>query len=282
MIVTAPSGLAGEVRSLKIRELKQLADPALARGGRNLDLMLSMFSAITDPGPYSWAVGDKPQFGRMLLGDRFSLLIDIRCMTWGPEYVFPIRCSDPSGLCENTRKGFEWELDLRDLPRRPYAPETIAKLKEGANRFETVGPNGEAVVFRLLYGEDERTIEAYRRRHDGRWTIAEALAQKIVSVDGVKDNPAAITAWVEELDAGAGLELSNRMDVVDGGVETTIEIVCPACRWEESISLPFVKAFFGPSKSKKTSSGTETASPSLAADPTPTALSSDSKAKKTG
>src|SRR5438477_580621 len=40
MLITLPSGLAGEIRGLKGKEAQALADPAMARGARNIKAML--------------------------------------------------------------------------------------------------------------------------------------------------------------------------------------------------------------------------------------------------
>src|SRR5277367_3084984 len=123
MRITCPSGLAGEIRGLKVKELQTLADRSLAHGGKALDVMLGVFSSITNVGPYAFEVGGVPRWDAVLAGDRFAALIDIRCATWGPDYVFPVKC--PS--CD---EGYEWELDLRDLARKPYPASTLETIRE--------------------------------------------------------------------------------------------------------------------------------------------------------
>ncbi|HEY5316361.1 MAG TPA: hypothetical protein VIJ20_00160, partial [Solirubrobacteraceae bacterium] len=113
MVITMPSGLSGEARGLKVKELQKLADPALARGLRHIDIMLGVITSVIDPGPYKFEPGEAPKWDSVLLGDRFAALIDVRCATWGPTYEF-------TGRCEECSEGYGWELDLRDLPRKPY------------------------------------------------------------------------------------------------------------------------------------------------------------------
>jgi hypothetical protein len=243
MILTCPSGLSGEVRSLKVKELQRLADPSLARGGRNIDVMLGVFTSITDPGPYKWEPGSQPVWDQVLTGDRFSALIDVRCATWGPSYEFTTRCEECHEPCE-------WELDLRDLPRRKFPTETLDALKDGgANRFECEGPSGELVRFKLLYGADEKAIEKYRRDHGGLYGLGDALERKILSVEGIDSG--ALRAWIANLDAKPAHDLALRMDLADGGVDTDIEIVCSKCQWQQWVSLPFGKAFFVPATKRR-------------------------------
>lgn len=241
-LITCPSGFAGNARGLKIRELQLLADPNLVRGGKNIDIMLGLLSEVTQPGPYDFQVGSKPNWDAALLGDRFAALIDIRCATWGSEYEFRVRC-------EECGEGYEWELDLRDLPRKNFPKATLEQLADGGkNEFEIVGPEGQAVVFKILRGADEKAMDAYRRRNGGQWGPGDALAQKIQSVDGVK--PGELREWIFNLDAEPARELQDQMDAHDGGVETNIQTVCTHCQWEQDIRLPFGKTFFAPSKKK--------------------------------
>lgn len=244
MIITCPSGLAGEVRALKVRELQQLGDASLARGGRNLDIMLGMMTAITDPGPYPWEVGARPNWDAVLSGDRFAALIDIRCATWGADYEFTIPCAECG-------EPIPWELDLRELPRTAFPAETLAQLTDGGkNEFSCAGPAGEIVRFKLLNGADEKAIDAHRRQNNGRFGIGDGLVRKILGVDELKD--AKVREWIYDLDAQPARALLERMQLVEGGVETDIEIVCKdvGCMWRQWVSLPFGRAFYVPPKKR--------------------------------
>jgi hypothetical protein len=238
MRIVCPSGLAGEIRGLKVKELQTLADRSLAQGGKALDVMLGVFSEVTNAGPYPFEVGGVPRWNDVLAGDRFAALIDIRCATWGPEYVFPMKCAS----CEEP---YEWELDLRDLHRKPFPAATLSQIRE-RNRFETEGPRGETVAFKILTGTDEKSIGALRRRNGGRWGLADAICAKVLSVSGIREGRE--RDWVLELDALEARDLGLRMDEVDGGVETEIEVYCEHCQWRETIQLPFGKTFYTPSR----------------------------------
>jgi len=81
----------------------------------------------------------------VLQGDRFFPLLQIRALTYGPEYVFAANCQS-----DGCRARIEWELDLRELPCRPLSEESRAAFTDG-NRFETVLPDSaKRIWFRLL------------------------------------------------------------------------------------------------------------------------------------
>lgn len=261
MIIECPSGLAGEIRGMKGKEAQALADPAMARGGRNIDVMLqNCFLRIEDPGIYPWEQGSKPAWDDVLLGDRFAALIDIRVASWGPDYDFSVQC-------EACKERYEWELDLRDLPRRELPEATKAKLRARDNKFTAEGPGGEEVTFRLLYGRDEKAIDKLRRTNGGRWGIIDALAARILVVSGVKENPVAIRKWLDELDVIPMRDLLSALEEPDCGVETNIQTICTFanCRWEQDITLPFDKGFFYPRRKRTTTEETEPKTKSIRA-----------------
>lgn len=280
MIITMPSGLAGQIRPMKVRDIQALADPSLARGGRALDVMLSVFESITEPGPYTkWSPGSQPAWDDVLQGDVFAALVDIRCATWGPEHAFRVRC----GQCS---EGYDWELDLRDLTRTPYPASSLAQLSKGANSFDLAGPGGVAVSYKLLFRRDEKAIEAKRRRNGGKFGLGDALAARVLHVEGVKDIN--LWKWIGDLEAREARAMGEAMQEAEGGIETTIETVCTFCSWQQEIELPFDRAFYSPPKRKVTAE-TEAnppeppkASPPAAARSTPIDSNSVTPERKTG
>ena len=148
-IITCTSGLTGRIRGMKAREERILADRKLARSGGQLEQILAAcWEETLDPGPYDF--GDQPiEWGKVLQGDRFFTLLQIRVRSYGPEYAFAVPCENRS-----CRARIEWEVDLRDLPVRALSDESRAVLLAG-NRFETALPDaGKKVTFRLLTGAD--------------------------------------------------------------------------------------------------------------------------------
>ena len=146
-IITCPSGLAGVVRGLKVREERILADRRLAKANAQLDeLLRACWLETHDPGPYSATEG-RIDWDGVLQGDRFYALLMIRIATYGPEYAFGVSCAE-----ERCRARFEWELDLRELQVRKLSDASRALFVAG-NRFETTLPDAaRRVTFRLMTG----------------------------------------------------------------------------------------------------------------------------------
>jgi hypothetical protein len=238
-IITCPSGLTGRVRGMKVREERILADRKLARGGAQLEQILAACWEETLGGPYDF--GDTSiDWSQVLQGDRFYTLLQIRVLSYGPEYGFSVTCENRS-----CRARIDWELDLRELPVKPLCDESLKAFLAG-NRFEVVLPDaGRKATFGLLTGHDEQRMTALRKSAQDR-PITTLLGYRLTSIDGVepRDQP----RFLEDLSMADVSFLLGEFDRVDCGVETEIEVECQECFGATRVELPFERGFFLPEK----------------------------------
>jgi hypothetical protein len=239
-IITCPSGLSGRIRGMKAKEERILADRKLANDGAQLDQILAAcWEEVSDPGPYSFS-GSIVDWSKVLQGDRFFTLLQIRIQSYGPEYAFTVPCQNRS-----CRTRIDWELNLGDLPVRPLSEESRAAFLAG-NRFSTVLPSsGQRITFRLLTGADERLMTRLRKQASDR-PITTLLNFRIDAIEGV--DPTSKFSFLEELGMADVTYLLSDMDRVDCGVDTTIEVECPECGGIQRIDLPFDQSFFLPER----------------------------------
>jgi hypothetical protein len=225
---------------MKVREEKILVDRKLAKAGGQLgELLAACWEETLDPGPYTFE-GERPDWGKVLQGDRFYTLLRIRCATYGPEYGFTVACADA-----HCRARIEWELDLRELPIRTL-PETSRAALLAGNRFPALLPEANRhVTFRLLLGDDEKRMPSLRRQAGDR-LLSASLGFRILDVEGVE--PKDRKRFLEDLSMGDAAFLAAEFERVDCGVETSFEIECPTCLAVQSIDLPFESDFFLPKK----------------------------------
>ena len=241
-IITCPTGLAGSIRGLKVREERFLADRKLAKSGAIIDeLLRACWEETHDAGPYDF--GGKPfDWDKVLQGDRFFALLELRALTYGREYAFAVNCSEPG-----CRARIDWELDLHDLPVRPLSEASRAAFLDG-NRFETRLPDtGKRAWFRLLTGADERKLPAIRRNAGDR-VLSAMLALRCLEVEGVEAKGK--RRFLEDLSMCDADFLLDEFDRVDCGVETTIEVECQDCFARQHVQLPFDQSFFLPGKAR--------------------------------
>ncbi len=242
-VITCPSGLSGEIRGLKGKEGKLLADRAAARSGVTFDRILAgCWLATLDPGLYAVEEGKPLDWSKVLVADRFYALLQIRSLTFGDEYAFQVQCQS-----QGCRERFEWALDLKDLPVRALSEEARAAFRDG-NRLETVLPrDGRKVWFRLMTGADEvKAAAALRTARDG--MLLTALGARIVEIEGVKAEDK--RRFLDDMELADAAALLDRFDEADGGVETSIEVECPACGAVQDLQLPFERGFFLPTSRK--------------------------------
>jgi hypothetical protein len=237
--IVCPSGLAGEIRGLKGKEGKLLADRAAARSGATFDKILSgCWLATTDPAIYELPESGALDWAKVLVADRFYTLVQIRALTFGSDYEFGVQCQSSS-----CRERFDWTLNLADLPVRHLSPQAKAAFRE-SNRFETTLPHdGRKIWFRLMTGADEaRAATVLKSNREG--LLLTALALRIVEIDGVAS--ADKRKFLEEMEMADAAALLDEFDQADGGIETTIEVECPVCAGVQQVQLPFERGFFLP------------------------------------
>jgi hypothetical protein len=234
-LVTCPSGLAGRVRGLKVKEEQILTDRQLAKSGGQIDALLSAcWEETTDPGPYGF--DGKPDWGKVLIADRFVALVQIRIATYGPSYAFDLPC-------ERCGERIEWELELDQLPVRELSVEARSSFLAG-NRFEARLPDaGRGVWFRLLVGNDERKLPQLRQTNREK-VLSASLAHRVVEIEGVPQKES--RAFLEDLTLGDVKALLAEVERVDGGIETTIDIQCQSCQAVQAVDLPFQSTFLLP------------------------------------
>jgi len=244
MNIVCPSGLSGEIRGLKGKEGKLLSDRTAARAGSTFEKILAgCWTATTDPGIYDLPVDGSVDWSKVLVGDRFYALLQIRALTFGDEYAFSVQC--PAAIC---RERFEWTLNLQELPVVALSDASKAAFRAG-NRFETTLPrDGRKVWFRLMTGADEaRAVTALKAGRDG--VLLAALALRIVEIENVADGEK--RRFLDDMEMADATALLDQFDDADGGVETSIEIECPSCLGVQDVELPFERGFFLP-KAKAT------------------------------
>ncbi len=237
--ITCPSGLAGTIRGLKGKEGTLLADRAAAKSGATFEKILAAcWLSTDDPGPYQVEEGKPLGWSKVLVADRFYTLLQIRALTFGDGYAFSVQCAAAS-----CRERFEWELKLSELPVRALSEEALEAFTTG-NRLETRLPHdGRKVWFRLLTGADEqRAAKSLKAGQDG--LLQAALLARIVEIEGVAEKER--RKFLDEMELADQVALLDRFDEADGGVETRIEVECPACLSVQEIDLPFERGFFLP------------------------------------
>lgn len=252
--ITLPSGLVGEVRGLTGKDGRYLTNEQLVRDNEIEDYIFEhCWTGTVDEGPYHFD-GGAPDWSRVLVGDRFYLLISVRLATYpGQDYVFSLKC--PATTC---RRGFEWEVDLEKLlaeQTRRLSDADRAAFMEGNRLTGTIPFTRTGFVFQLNTGAVAKKTRARidakktgpKRLQERQNRIVDVVAGLILEIDGVPKKHEAIFDYLEELPMASLDAMLPLLQSHDCGVETDVEVACPRCGTEMRISLPFDRAFFLPS-----------------------------------
>lgn len=241
-VVTLPSGLSGVLTGLKGKSMRLLGDKQAVRSGVFIDKILSQcWQETIDNGPYEFK--DKPDWSKVLVGDRMYAAIQVRIKSFGAAMSFKQQCTE-----RRCRSRFEHSLDLNDLTVRTLSEEDKVAFANG-NRLIGQLPDGRSFVFRLNIGVDE--IRAIKQ--GGSIDPLGVMKARIYEIEGIdQKDPRAMNMFFEEEELSVAWEALAEMDRHDCGVETKVAIECPDCREEMDIEIPFGQGFFVPASKTNT------------------------------
>lgn len=237
--VKCPSGLRGRVRAIKVKDEKVFTDAKLLKSGKlTQEVCKRCWLETLDPGPYDFQDG-VVNWEKVLQGDAFHLFFQLRRLSYGNEYDFPVQC----GNCYNT---IRWKIDLDEDLRVKELPKESKEAMMSNNPLETKLDDGRIVQFRLLLLEDERKVSNLEKSRQLSRKHA-SIAARLISVENIESTGNQhfdLVRFVEELDAGEADLLQENMEALDCGIDTSIEIVCGNCLYSEVVDLPFDPSFF--------------------------------------
>jgi len=153
----------------------------------------------------------------MTLGDRVFLIIALRRVSLGDDFEFSINCPE----CNKEMKKV---VDLSALD--------IEEMSDKRKRFYDITlPSGKGVRMRVLLGKDEEKITSLASKK--RNIMSQALLTRIESID---DEPASINI-LQELSLKDRNYIRQVFSEEEGGVDTTIGILCSDCSFDFDTEL---------------------------------------------
>ena len=174
----------------------------------------------------------------MLVTDKFFLLLNLRALTYGPDYGFTLEC--PS--CGTK---FKHSVVL------PDGLTVMVATDDDVEPFDVKLPVcGKTVSLRFLRGEDEEKIESFARNQpnvkpeDGDPTYAYRLSCYLVAIDGKQVDSLEALHFCERMIGGDSAVYRRAIADHETGVDLTINAACPSCREEVSTSIPMTSDFF--------------------------------------
>jgi len=230
--VTCPSGLKGEIRKPKVRDINELR-----KGGNSIQaytkLLRTCWERTLEKGVYAWE-GDPNNvpWSEVLSGDRFYLLLQIRVALFGPIYKFHVSC----GSCGSR---FAWEVNvLEDIEVKPLTDEAKEILRGQDKLFSCTTLDNREVTFRAGTGRMEAAID------DQEEPLIKFVLPRIHTLDG-QAQPKQIREALLDMDQDVFDALQADMAVSECGPDTSILARCH-CKATSMVDLPFDRTFFYP------------------------------------
>jgi len=234
-VIVCPSGLTGEIRSFKFKELRAFVDGGRKNISRALtDMLQACWLRTDDTGPYD----EKFTWSKALYGDRLYAWIQARILGFGPEIDFEFQCDSES--CRERNPSMQgWAGRLDALPVQALQGASAETFLVG-NRFE-IEVDGKAVAFRLLTGDLESQIED--RQKGKKRNEAENVAELLIEVEGAGTTHRDLANWVDDLDAGDLARMGQEFTAASCGVDLGVEVQCEHCKRVIKVDVPFVENF---------------------------------------
>lgn len=176
----------------------------------------------------------------MISPDKMAILLNLRMITYGPEYFFPVNCF-------SCRRRNELKVDLSTLPFN-FLPEDFEEPIE-----LELPVSGDRVGIELLRSKDFKEIDNWAKRIekrspmlDGDITYILRLAMMIKIVNGVPITKEDCQAYVENLSGGDSAYIHGYLESILVGYDTMIERECRYCGAQIEFDMPITREFFRP------------------------------------
>jgi len=247
-----PSSLKLETRGLTLAEENILASADRRGDDEILDrVFASCWKGTVDPGPYKLGQNNQPPWSDLIQGDRFVHMLFLRTLSYTNGHLYEIEVYH-----EDCGTRFPWQVDLlKDMPIRMLNEDAIERVRTGTP-FET-SIDGRVVKFKIPTVKEAKFTEKLQEQFPERM-MAAMLRARLVEVEGVEkrdlmdwlDGNNGVSEKYPGLTSEQGEELRDAYDLVDGGIDTDVEVVCtkPTCRQAFLHAVPFGRRFLLPSK----------------------------------
>ena len=178
--------------------------------------------------------GQMPALMKALpVGDRLFVLFALRRISIGDSYTFEETCPNPE--CK-AKRNYSIDLSGLDVKKMPDPKKRI---------FDLTLPSGATVRFRISTGEDEERAMKLDKSEDA---LSRALLMRLELLNGAPPELAAVKnmKWRDRI------ALREQWNKHEGGVETEIDMACPACGHEFKRDIEISPSFFFPSATSTT------------------------------
>ena len=179
--------------------------------------------------------------GKLIAADELFLVLQLRMLTYGPEYKIETQCP----FCDEVNT---YTINLGDLNINylddDFKEPIVVKLPRC----------GDTLGLRVLRNEDTEYIERYAKKFAKQFNqnVREVeyicrLAKYIETINGKKVDFGQAKDYVENMMSRDSAEMRSALAKILVGVDTNITETCKSCGEEFTFGMPLTSEFFRPS-----------------------------------
>jgi hypothetical protein len=223
------------VTEVKVREITGIEEDMLA--AKNIPSGKKITQLITNCLERLGTITDKTELANcvrsLMIGDRVFLMLAIRRVTLGDDFPFEAKCNE----CDKKNL---FSINLAEL-------EVKTTVNRNKRVFDVVLPSGKPARWHVMTGKEEESLSKFQN-------LDQLSLSILVRVDLLEGQPT-------DMDTIKSLNMKDRnflrdecFNVEEGGIETEMDLQCPACGEGFKTELDVGQTgFFFPSRVQKNS-----------------------------
>lgn len=177
---------------------------------------------------------------KLIAADEMFLIIQLRMVTYGPEYRVQVRCPHCGRLDTYT-------IDLSQFDVN-YLPDDFEEpIKVELPR------SGDSLELRILRNEDTEEIDRYSKKFSKEFNLplreveyTSRMAKYINKINGEPVDFINARAYVDEMNSYDSARFWTVLNKIVVGVDTRANVVCSGCGEDFDFNMPVTSEFFRP------------------------------------
>ena len=177
---------------------------------------------------------------KLIAADEMFLIIQMRMVTYGPEYKVSV-------TCPKCRRTDTYTINLGDFTVE-YLPEDFTEpIKVKLPR------SGDTLDLRLLRNEDSDFIDRYARKFAKQYNLPVKeveyvcrMARYITAINDTAVDFSDAKEYVENMPSMDSMKMWSALDKILVGMDTTATVTCTGCGEDFDFAMPITSEFFRP------------------------------------
>ena len=177
---------------------------------------------------------------QLIAADEMFLIIQLRMVTYGPEYKV-------SATCPKCGRTETYTINLGDFDV-DYLPDEFSEPIE-----VTLPRSGDKLSLKLLRNEDTEFVEKYAKKFAKQYNLPVReveygcrMARYITAINGEAVDFNDAREYVDNMPSMDSMKMWSALDKILVGIDTTATVTCAGCGEDFDFTMPITSEFFRP------------------------------------